>query len=225
MASIPDLATNSPTWLLLVSVGVNAVVGALRGYTDDSERWDIVGVSVFALLMGLGGGFIRDMLIGNLPAQSLRTPKYLLTVLGCIVVVVLVGKYFVHLAKVVSFLNALALGLFAVTGSSYAQAAHLPAISCIFVGTVSAVGGGVLVSVMKDEVPSIMLASAPNSLLALLASCVFMSTSHWHHRLGSLIGVASAVLAQYLVQALGIETRPATNASAVLFTRVKRPKK
>ncbi len=62
-------------------MGVNALVGALRGYSDDSRHWDIVGVSVFALLMGLGGGFIRDMLLGNLPATSLRDPWSLATVL------------------------------------------------------------------------------------------------------------------------------------------------
>ena len=42
------------------------------------------GVSVFALLMGLGGGFIRDMLLGNLPAASLRDPWSLATVLVAI---------------------------------------------------------------------------------------------------------------------------------------------
>jgi uncharacterized membrane protein YeiH len=59
---------------------VNAIVGALRGILDESRDWDLVGVTAFALLMGLGGGFIRDLLIGNLPAESLRSPWFLATV-------------------------------------------------------------------------------------------------------------------------------------------------
>ena len=72
--TVPDLAGSTPLWLGLVTVLVNAIVGALRGLLDRSRDWDLVGVSAFALLMGLGGGFIRDLLIGNLPAESLRSP-------------------------------------------------------------------------------------------------------------------------------------------------------
>ncbi len=93
---LPNLASNAPLWLALLTVGVNALVGALRGYTDDSRHWDIVGVSVFALLMGLGGGFIRDMLLGNLPAASLRDPWSLATVLVAIGIVLVIGH---HLAR------------------------------------------------------------------------------------------------------------------------------
>ena len=57
---------------------------------DDDRHWDIVGLSTFGVLMGLGGGFIRDLLIGNLPVESLRTPWYLTTVIGAIVVALLV---------------------------------------------------------------------------------------------------------------------------------------
>lgn len=87
MPFVPDLATETPLWLALLTVGVNAVVGALRATVDDDRHWDIVGVATFGLLMGLGGGFIRDMLIGNLPVVSLRTPWFLVTVLGTILVV------------------------------------------------------------------------------------------------------------------------------------------
>ena len=83
----------APLALALVTVLVNAVVGALRGYTDTEREWDIVGISAFALLMGLGGGLIRDVLIGNLPAESLRSPWYLVTVMVGIALVLLVEGY------------------------------------------------------------------------------------------------------------------------------------
>jgi uncharacterized membrane protein YeiH len=215
----PDLATSAPLWLALLTVGVNAVVGALRASIDDSRHWDIVGLSTFAVLMGLGGGFIRDMLIGNLPAESLRTPWFLTTVLGCIVLVLVVGQRLAKVAPLVTLLNALALGLFAVSGTSAALRADLPVISAVFVGTVSAVGGGVLVSVMKDEVPGILLTSAPNALVAVLSSGVYAGVAVWSARAAAVAGIATAIIAFYTADALGLRTRRAVDASALLLTR------
>jgi uncharacterized membrane protein YeiH len=219
MTFLPDLATSAPLWLALLTVGVNAVVGALRASIDDSRHWDIVGLSTFALLMGLGGGFIRDMLIGNLPAESLRTPWFLTTVLGCIGLVLVVGQRLAKVAPLVTLLNALALGLFAVSGTSAALRADLPVISAVFVGTVSAVGGGVLVSVMKDEVPGILLTSAPNALVAVLSSGVYAGVAVWSARAAAVAGIATAIIAFYTADALGLRTRRAVDASALLLTR------
>lgn len=205
----------------LLTVGVNAAVGALRASTDDEHHWDIVGMATFALLMGLGGGFIRDFLIGNLPAESLRRPWFLLTVIAVIAVVLLIGARLARVTPVVTLLNALALGLFAVTGTSYALRADLPIVSAVFVGTVSAVGGGVLVSVMKDEVPGILLTSAPNALVAVLASGVYAAVAPWSARAAGAIGIVSAVVAHYAAHVLGLRTRRARTASALLFTRVR----
>jgi uncharacterized membrane protein YeiH len=219
MTFLPDLATSAPLWLALLTVGVNAVVGALRATIDDSRHWDIVGLSTFALLMGLGGGFIRDMLIGNLPAESLRTPWFLTTVLGCIGLVLVVGQRLAKVASLVTLLNALALGLFAVSGTSAALRADLPVISAVFVGTVSAVGGGVLVSVMKDEVPGILLTSAPNALVAVLSSGVYAGVAVWSARAAAVAGIAAAIIAFYTADVLGLRTRRAVDASALLLTR------
>ena len=219
MTFLPDLATSAPLWLALLTVGVNAVVGALRASIDDSRHWDIVGLSTFALLMGLGGGFIRDMLVGNLPAESLRTPWFLTTVLGCIGLVLVVGQRLAKVAPLVTLLNALALGLFAVSGTSAALRADLPVISAVFVGTVSAVGGGVLVSVMKDEVPGILLTSAPNALVAVLSSGVYAGVAVWSARAAAVAGIAAAIIAFYTADALGLRTRRAVDASALLLTR------
>jgi uncharacterized membrane protein YeiH len=219
MTFLPDLATSAPLWLALLTVGVNAVVGALRASIDDSRHWDIVGLSTFAVLMGLGGGFIRDMLIGNLPAESLRTPWFLTTVLGCIVLVLVVGQRLAKVAPLVTLLNALALGLFAVSGTSAALRADLPVISAVFVGTVSAVGGGVLLSVMKDEVPGILLTSAPNALVAVLSSGVYAGVAVWSARAAAVAGIAAAIVAFYTADVLGLRTRRAVDASALLLTR------
>ena len=181
----------------------------------------IVGVSVFAILMGLGGGFVRDILIGNTPVESLRTPWPLLTVLIMIVTALLFGRFVSKLTIVVSFLNAVALGLFALTGSAYALREGLPVLAAIFVGVVSSVGGGVLVSVVKDEVPGILVSSAPNALIALLVSIVYVSVDMLNSAFASLAAILTAVVVSAASNALGVRTRKATNVSALLPTRSK----
>lgn len=222
MGVFPDLASETPLWLALTTVGVNAVVGALRAQIDDEHHWDIVGISTFGVLMGLGGGFIRDLLVGNVPVESLRTPWFLTTVIGAIVLVLFFGRWASKFGWLVRLLNAIAIGLFAISGVAYALRADLPVISSLFVGVVSAVGGGVLVSVMKDEVPAILVTSAPNALVALLASAVYAAVAVADTSLAGISGIVAAILGHYGAHALGLRTRRATDASALLFTRSKK---
>jgi uncharacterized membrane protein YeiH len=205
---LPNLASNAPLWLALLTVGVNALVGALRGYSDDSRHWDIVGVSVFALLMGLGGGFIRDMLLGNLPAASLRDPWSLATVLVAIAIVLVVGRHLARAGRVMSFLDGLALGLFAVTGTEYGLAFDLPYVSAILLGAITAVGGGMLVSVLQGQTPEILLAGTPTALLAVTGSLTYAVVSLWSPSVASVVGIAVVVAGQYAARRLGIRTRP-----------------
>lgn len=222
MNVIPDLAMQTPLWLALLTVGVNAVVGALRATIDDERHWDIVGVTTFGALTGLGGGFIRDLLVGNLPVESLRTPWFLTTALAAIVLVLFVGERVVRIQVVVTLLNALALGLFAITGVAYALRAGLPVMSALFIGVASAVGGGVLVSVLKGEIPSILVTSAPNALVALLTSGVYAAVAVANSRLAGVVAIVAGIVAHYGAQWLGLRTRRADSPSALLFTREPR---
>jgi uncharacterized membrane protein YeiH len=119
----------------------------------------------------------------------------------------------------VTFLNSVALGLFAITGTAYALRSGLPIVSALFIGTVSAVGGGVLVSIMKDEVPGILIASAPQALLALLVSGIYAATAVWSSRAAAVAGLATAIIAFYASDSLGVRTQRAVGVRALLLTR------
>ena len=118
---MPNIAVSTPLWLALVTTGVAAVEGALLGRRGvDSGTMDIVGMSVFALFFGLGGGFARDVMLGNTPFVALRTPWYLLTVLGAVLVALAVGRHIPDGGTMFTLLDALTLGLYAAIGTQYA---------------------------------------------------------------------------------------------------------
>jgi uncharacterized membrane protein YeiH len=204
-----DLALSTPIWIAALAVLVNALVGALHGYLDTHRAWDLVGILTFALLMGLGGGVLRDLLVGVAP-QSLRTPWPLAVVaLGAAAARLLVPVVR-RRPGILGPLDALALATFAMTGAATAAAAGLPAASAVLVGVVSAVGGGVLVAVLRDEVPSLLQPSRPYALLAAGVAVAYLALARLDADLAYVVGASGAVLAHVALGRGRVRTRPVT---------------
>lgn len=202
-----DLALSTPLWLAVLTIVVNALVGALHGYLDRDRHWDVVGVVTFALVMGLGGGFLRDLLLG-LPAQSLRTPWPVLTTLVAVVVARLVAPVAQRIPRLLGTLDVVALSLFAITGTATAAAHGVPALPAVLVGVVSAVGGGVLVSVLRGEVPSILVPSRPQALLAAVVGACYLVLAQWGSGTAYVASAVIGVALHLLAERREVETRP-----------------
>jgi uncharacterized membrane protein YeiH len=205
---VQDLALSTPLWIATLGIVVNALVGALHGYTDTDRHWDIVGVLTFALLMGLGGGVIRDLLVGELPPSSLRTPWPIAAVVVTVAFARVAGRWVVGVPALLGILDALALGLFSMSGAAAAIAHGLPAVSAVLVGVLSAVGGGVLVSVVRGEVPSVLQPSRPHALLAALVSVVYLSLTRWGENEAYVVGAAVGVVLHLIAERWRVETSP-----------------
>jgi len=59
----PNIASDTPLWLALLTTFIAAMSGALRGRDPGRVRYDIVGIVVFAFFLGVGGGVTRDLLL------------------------------------------------------------------------------------------------------------------------------------------------------------------
>jgi uncharacterized membrane protein YeiH len=204
---VQDLALSTPLWIATLGIVVNALVGALRGYTDTDRHWDIVGVLTFALLMGLGGGVIRDLLVGE-PPVSLRTPWPIAAVVVTVAVARVVGRWVVNAPSLLGSLDALALGLFSMSGAAAAIAHGLPPVSAVLVGVLSAVGGGVLVSVVRGEVPSVLQPSRPHALLAALVAIVYLSLTRWSENEAYAVAAGVGVVVHLVAERWRVETSP-----------------
>lgn len=145
----------TPSVLILDLLAI-LVFGISGGLTAVRMRLDIVGVIVLAMLTGLGGGWIRDVLIGDVPPPGLADWRYLVTpfVAG-------VATFFLHPAlgrmeRSINVFDAFGLGLFSVAGAAKAIEYGLGPLPATILGLATGVGGGVLRDVLVGHVPTIL---------------------------------------------------------------------
>jgi uncharacterized membrane protein YeiH len=132
-----------PLWADLLAVGVGSLQGAMFASEFKDRRLDLLGVAIIGIATGLGGGILRDVLLGQVP-RAMSSNWYLVVAVGAALVGMALQHLFSRLAGVITALDALTIGLFGAIGSTKALALGLPEIPAVFVGVISAVGGSVL---------------------------------------------------------------------------------
>ena len=138
----------------LVGIGVFAASGALTGV---QKQLDLFGVVFLAGATALGGGFIRDALIGATPVAALGDWRYLVTPAVVGVVGFWIHPTIARLAKPLVVLDAAGLGLFAVAGARKALDHGIGTVGAIGIGMLTAIGGGIIRDVLVREIPTVLL--------------------------------------------------------------------
>ncbi|WP_314038737.1 TRIC cation channel family protein [Dietzia sp. CH92] len=138
-------------WFDLLGVFFFALSGNLLAARKDI---DITGGFILGLLAGLGGGVIRDVLLGVTPL-ALDKPVYLVPPLVAVVVVYLLGSFIHRVQTLIVACDAAGLGLFCTFGTARALDHGMPAASALLLGVVTAVGGGLMRDVVANEIPAV----------------------------------------------------------------------
>jgi uncharacterized membrane protein YeiH len=137
----------------LIGTCVFALQGALAAMAG---RLDLFGVMVLAFATALGGGVIRDILMGALPPSALRGWSYPVTAFAAAALAFLIGPHFAIPRELLLTLDAAGLALFAVAGTEKALEAGIQPLSAILLGTITATGGGTIRDLFLARVPSIL---------------------------------------------------------------------
>ncbi len=138
----------------LAATLVFAVEGAAVG---TAARLDLFGVVVLACVTAVGGGAIRDVLIGATPVAALTDPLYLpVAVLAGLATFVLHQPAGQIPSWLLTGLDAAGLGLFCAAGALKALDFGLLPVSSVFMGTLTAVGGGALRDVLLGRIPAVL---------------------------------------------------------------------
>ncbi|MFC5906739.1 trimeric intracellular cation channel family protein [Streptacidiphilus monticola] len=137
----------------LVGIFIFALSGGLLAVR---KNLDIFGIAVLAEATALGGGVIRDVLIGAVPPAAFADQIYFLTPLAAAVVVFFLHPEVARINWSVQTLDAAGLGLFCVTGTAKAHDYGLGSVASIALGMITAAGGGVIRDVLANELPSLL---------------------------------------------------------------------
>jgi uncharacterized membrane protein YeiH len=157
-----------PLWIDLTSVVVAALAGAAVAV---EERFDPVGGILLAVVMGLGGGIIRDLLLGLRPV-AVTNHYYLPTVTFAALAGYLCASLLRRFGTPFVVLDAMAPGLFTVVGVEKALLYDLPYVSAIFIGVAAGVGGGLFVDLIAGR-PAGIVHRGPWNATAALAGALF----------------------------------------------------
>lgn len=147
-----------PDFLLLVvdlvGVLVFAVEGALAGI---AAQLDLLGLMVVAFATALGGGMIRDLLIGAVPPNSVRDWRYPATAFAGAGAVFFFYQFFQRVpAELMITLDAAGLALCAVAGAGKAIEFGINPLLAVLMGGVTGVGGGTIRAVLLTQIPVVL---------------------------------------------------------------------
>ncbi len=135
----------------------SAIIGIKRGS-------DFFGVIFLGLTAAVGGGILRDVLIGNIPPNAFRNEIYILiatltSVLVFILVALFHGRFdslHLYFDWLINSFDAVGLGIFTINGMNVAFAHHEEPFLIVFVGMITGVGGGILRDVMLNDIPFVL---------------------------------------------------------------------
>ncbi|PHN06756.1 trimeric intracellular cation channel family protein [Flavilitoribacter nigricans] len=143
------------SWIYLIDI-VGTFVFAISGALAASEkRFDIFGAGILALVTAVGGGTLRDVLIGSTPVGWMKDLNYLAVIVAAVLISFFFKHHILKLRRTMFLFDTIGIGLFTILGLQKTLALGLSPVIAILMGAVSAVFGGVLRDVLSNEVPLI----------------------------------------------------------------------
>lgn len=137
----------------LAAVAVFAVTGALAASRKDM---DIFGYIVLGVVTGIGGGSIRDVVLGRLPLFWIVDLSYLLVCSLAAAAVYFAHHLLASRMRALLWLDAVGLSMFCVTGAILGMKAGVPPAGAVVLGVVTATFGGLLRDILAGEIPLIL---------------------------------------------------------------------
>jgi len=117
------------------------------------KKLDPFGVLVLAFVTAIGGGTLRDIMIGNLPVGWLRNETATIVIFSSAIATMFFGRFLKQMTTTLFLFDALGLGLFTIVGIELAAEKQFSVGVCIALGTITACFGGVIRDVVLNEVP------------------------------------------------------------------------
>jgi uncharacterized membrane protein YeiH len=119
------------------------------------KRLDLFGVFIIAFVTAVGGGTLRDLLIGNTPVAWMLESTYIITIVGTVILAIIFREKLKYLRRSLFLFDTLGIGLYTMVGIEKGLNANLLPVMCIILGTITASFGGVIRDILCNEIPVI----------------------------------------------------------------------
>lgn len=154
------------------------VVFAITGVLAASEkRLDLFGVIVVSVVTAIGGGTIRDLVLGRTPVFWVLEPSYIWIIVVTAALTFIIARHNAFPHKALLFSDAIGLGVFTVTGAQIALNMGHPPVIAVTMGMMTGVFGGVVRDVLTNEIP-VIFQKEIYATAALSGALVFVNM-HW----------------------------------------------
>lgn len=179
-------------WLDYAGVAVFAATGALAA---SRKQLDMIGFVFLAAITGIGGGTVRDLVLGEAPVFWVRNPNYLLISAGVAMAVYFTAHLVESRYRLLLWLDAIGLAAYSVMGAAKGLAATGSPTVAIVTGMLTATLGGILRDVLSGE-PSVLMRPEVYVTAALVGATAFVTATFAGLPLiaASAIGVVAALM-------------------------------
>ena len=182
--------------LIVAYLGVfaAAVSGVMEAHRKDM---DVVGATTVAFITALGGGTLRDLLLGRTPVFWVQEQGFAYATLITAVVTFYSSRLLTFSSRSILVPDALGLGVFSVLGVNYGLQSGVSDFVAVLMGITTGIFGGILRDVICNEIPSVFARSAQlYATCSLVGSVVYLGCIHLHtgQSVATLAGVAVTVL-------------------------------
>ena len=217
-----EVAIAIPFWLELAATLTGGLSGAMSAVR---ARFDIFGCVFIACATGLGGGITRDVLLQDYDIYAFQNPSLLLSCAIAGVIVFYFGKLATYLDPIVDLLDNLSVAMWAIIGVGKSLSAGLGVIPSIILGTITAIGGGVMRDVLMNRPPEAFQAGPLYGSAALLGCTAFalMRTYAFFPSLAAGMCAALVLGIRYGSLVFGWSTRPPRDYSDKVTRAVAKP--
>jgi uncharacterized membrane protein YeiH len=173
---------------IAVLAASGAVVGVRKGF-------DLFGISTLAVLTGVGGGVLRDVLLDLDPPASLQHWQEITICLTMSALTTVFTRAVVKLNKLVLVLDAVGMGFFATSGAAISIDHGASWFAAVVLGVISAVAGSVMRDVVARDTPMVMGPDDMYAVPAMLGSVIYVAIDHHGSQsLGVVVGSLVATL-------------------------------
>lgn len=186
-------------WIYLFDI-LGTFVFAISGVlTAIEKKFDLVGSIIIGFVTALGGGTLRDILIGSTPVGWMHNHDYIITILVAVITSYVFKNHILKLRRSMFFFDTIGIGLFTILGLQKTMDTGLSIPIALMMGVVSAVFGGVIRDVLTNVIPLIFRKEI-YATACLIGGIVFILLEHMneYQLINIMVSMITVILIRYV---------------------------